>query len=116
MHIRSRLLLFVLPSVLLLAAMTSAGAEPPWSLAELYSKPWPFGNGFRHVALSDDGAWLACAWDARAESIYDASHIQAQNKRICPGWMAGPCDLIIDRVQPNGMHLHPDFPGSGTRF
>ncbi|GEM_PF-6325497 len=71
MRTATRLLLSVLPLVLLLAATTSAGAEPPWSLEQLYSKPWPFGSGFRHVALSDDGALVACAWDQQAESIYD---------------------------------------------
>jgi len=46
-------------------------ASAPWTLEQLYHQPWPTGNGSRHVAVSDDAAFLACAWDAESESIYD---------------------------------------------
>jgi hypothetical protein len=58
-------------SVSCLAGAGSALATSPWTLEELYSQPWPTGNGVRHVAVSDDGAYMACAWDAESESIYD---------------------------------------------
>lgn len=71
MHTTRLTTLAVLATWCLLGVAGPARASAPWSLEELYRQPWPTGNGARHVALSDDGMFLACAWDAESESIYD---------------------------------------------
>ncbi len=56
--------------VSLCCALTSA-AKPPYTLERLFSPPWLFGTSPQSVALSDDGQWLACGWDAQAEGHRD---------------------------------------------
>lgn len=53
-----------------LLALTGA-ARAPYALERLFAPPWLFGTSLQSVALSDDGRWLACGWDAQAESHRD---------------------------------------------
>jgi len=44
--------------------LSAAPARAPFTLEQIYTPPYPFGLTPRMLALSDDGAWLACGYNA----------------------------------------------------
>jgi len=49
---------------LTLVLLSAAVSAAPYTLEELFTPPWPFGRSHWPVALSDDGCYLACGWNA----------------------------------------------------
>jgi len=65
-------------AALLIAGSQAVLAAPPYTLEELFTEPWPFGVSARQVAISDDGAFIACGWNADGKHdrdlyIYDVA-------------------------------------------
>ena len=58
-------------AVLLLLACSVASASAPFSLEELYRRPYLFGTSPGSVSVSDDGRFVAFGWDDTGQSIRD---------------------------------------------
>ena len=67
----SRIPTLLILIALLLVFSNSAYAESPFTLEDIFTPPYPFGTSAASISISDDGAYLACGWDAEAESIRD---------------------------------------------
>ncbi|MBN2081350.1 S9 family peptidase [bacterium] len=57
--------------VLLITGSQVVLATPPYTLTELFTEPWPFGVSARQVSISDDGAFIACGWNADGQHDRD---------------------------------------------
>ena len=64
MRTRNPLLLLTSALLVVLTSWSSAGAQAPFTLDELFRSPWPFGSSPSSLAVSDDGRYIACGWDA----------------------------------------------------
>ncbi|MCB1186445.1 alpha/beta fold hydrolase [bacterium] len=58
-----------LAALCLLLASTIASAGSPFTLDELYRRPFPFGTSSGSVSVSDDGRFVAMGWDETGQSI-----------------------------------------------
>ena len=63
--------LISIATVLCLLACSASYAKAPFSLDELYRRPYLFGTSPGSVAISDDGRFVAFGWDETGQNIRD---------------------------------------------
>ncbi|MCB1215785.1 alpha/beta fold hydrolase [bacterium] len=62
-------LILPLAALCVLLACSFASARAPYTLEQLYRRPYPFGTSPSPVSVSDDGRFVAMGWDETGQSI-----------------------------------------------